>query len=158
VYIRLAKISCVDKQNNFVLSAPVQGYVVDSDGKLGLRGKLVDRQGAKLGKALLAGFAQGLAGAFGASQGTTSVSSLLGATSSVSGGDALKQAGLSGAGTAANQLAQFYLQQAQAIFPVITINAGREATIVIQEGTSLAWNDESSLFVKNVTPQKAAEQ
>ncbi|MHB0929168.1 MAG: TraB/VirB10 family protein [Candidatus Nanopelagicales bacterium] len=152
VYIRLAKLSCVDKNNKLVLAAPVQGYVVDSDGKLGLRGHLVDRQGAMLGKSLVAGFAQGLGSAFAMAQSTTSMSAL-GGVSTISGSAAMQQAGMSGASTAANQLATFYLQEAEAIFPVITVNAGRLATIVIQDGTSLAWNDESALYVKTVTPQ-----
>lgn len=151
VYFRLAQLSCVDKQDRLVMTTPVQGYVVDSDGKLGMRGVVADRQGAKLGKALLAGFAQGLGSAFGSAQ-STMTSSALGAVTSVSGGDALKQSGLTGASTAASQLAQFYLKEAQNIFPVISIDAGRTGSMVFTQGVALAWGQGDSQYTKEVKP------
>ena len=138
VYIRLAELSCVDRRHKLVLSQPVRGYVVDSDSMLGLRGEVIDRQGAKIGKALLAGFAQGLANAFGGAQGTTTMSTL-GTMSTISGSAAIRAAGLGGAATASSQLAQFYLQQAESIFPVIRVAGGRLATAVFTENTPLEW-------------------
>lgn len=154
VYLRLAQMSCVDKADRLVLTTPVSGYVVDSDGKVGLRGVVIDRQGAKLHKALLAGFAQGLAGALGAAQSTTTASAALGTiTTLAGGGDALKASGLSGAQSAANQLATFYLKEAQSIFPVISVDTGRTGTIVFTEGTGLVWGQGDSLYVKDTKPQ-----
>lgn len=152
VYVRLARLSCVDKANRLVLTTAVQGYVVDSDGKLGLRGVLVDRQGARLGKALLAGFAQGLSGALGTAQGTTTTSAL-GAATSLTGTGALQASGLSGASSAANQLAQFYLKEAQSIFPVITVDTGRTGTLVFSDSVALKWGEGDPAFTKEVTPQ-----
>lgn len=152
VYGRISRISCVDKKDRLVLTQDVQGYLVDSDGKLGLRGMITDRQGTKIGKALLAGFAQGLAGALGRAQSTT-VSSALGTTSSIGGEEALRAAGLSGAETATSQLAQFYLKEAQSIFPVITVDAGRTGTIVFSSSASLAWADGDNQFVQQVKPK-----
>jgi conjugal transfer pilus assembly protein TraB len=151
VYFRLAQLTCIDKHDRLVMTTPVQGYVVDSDGKLGMRGTVADRQGAKLGKAMLAGFAQGLSSAFGSAQ-STMTSSALGAVTSVSGGDALKQSGLTGASTAASQLAQFYLREAQNIFPVITVDAGRTGSMVFTQGIALAWGQGDSQYTKEVRP------
>lgn len=153
VYARVSRLSCVDKQNRLVLSTDVTGYLVDSDGKVGLRGKVVDRQGAKLGKAVLAGFAQGLSGAFGQAQGvmTTTVA---GAATSIGGDAALRASGLNGAQTAAQQLAQFYLKEAQAIFPVISVDAGRTASIVFTDSAQLTWSAGESQYVKDVRPEK----
>lgn len=151
VYIRLARLSCVDKNDRLVLSVPVQGYVVDSDGTLGMRGKVTDRQGARLGKALLAGFAQGLAGALGGAQGTMT-SSVLGNSTSLTGDAAMRASGLSGASTAAGQLAEFYLREAQNIFPVISIQGGRDANIVFTEDANLAWGNVDEQFVRDVEP------
>lgn len=151
VYFRLAQLSCIDKRDRLVMTTPVQGYVVDSDGKLGMRGTVADRQGAKLGKALLAGFAQGLGSAFGSAQ-STMTSSALGAVTSVSGGDALKQSGMTGASTAASQLAQFYLKEAQNIFPVISIDAGRTGSMVFTQGVSLSWGQGDTQYAKEVKP------
>jgi conjugal transfer pilus assembly protein TraB len=151
VYFRLAQLSCIDKQDRLVMTTPVQGYVVDSDGKLGMRGTVADRQGAKLGKALLAGFAQGLGSAFGSAQ-STMTNSALGAVTSITGGDALKQSGLQGASTAASQLAQFYLKEAQNIFPVISIDAGRTGSMVFTQSIALAWGQGDTQYTKEVKP------
>lgn len=151
VYVRYSRMSCVDKRDRLVLSADVTGYLVDSDGKIGLRGKVVDRQGAKLGKAVLAGFAQGLAGAFTQAQ-SVMTTTAVGATSTIGGDAAMRAAGLTGAQSAATQLAQFYLKEAQAIFPVITVDAGRSGTIVFTDNASLTWSAGDGQYVKDVRP------
>lgn len=153
VYVRVSRLSCVDKNQRLILSQEVAGYVVDSDGKLGLRGKVMDRQGARLGKALLAGFAQGLSGALGNAQGTVTSNLSTGSTmSSLSGSAALRQSGLSGAQTAAQQIAEFYLREAQAIFPVVSIDTGRTGTVVFQNSVSLNWTTGETQFVQDVKP------
>ncbi len=153
VYVRFARLSCVDKADRLVLSQEVQGYLVDSDGKLGLRGVVMDRQGAKLGKAMLAGFAQGLSGALGQAQSSVSTNLSTGQTAtSMTGSAALRASGLSGAQVAASQLAEFYLKEAQSIFPVISIDAGRTGTIVFSGSAALNWTNGDSQYVQQVTP------
>jgi conjugal transfer pilus assembly protein TraB len=153
VYVRFSRLSCVDKSDRLVLSQEVSGYVVDSDGKLGLRGKVMDRQGAKLGKAMLAGFAQGLAGALGQSQSSVTSNFATGTSmSSISGTAALRASGLGGAQVATSQLAEFYLKEAQSIFPVISVDTGRTATIVFTGSAALNWGNGDSQYVQEVKP------
>jgi conjugal transfer pilus assembly protein TraB len=153
VYVRFSRLSCVDKADHLVLSQEVSGYVVDSDGKLGLRGKVMDRQGAKLGKAMLAGFAQGLAGALGQSQSSVTSNFSTGTTaSSITGSAALRASGLGGAQVATSQLAEFYLKEAQSIFPVISVDTGRTATIVFTGSAALNWSNGESQYVQEVKP------
>jgi conjugal transfer pilus assembly protein TraB len=153
VYVRFSRLSCVDKSDHLVLSQEVAGYVVDSDGKLGLRGKVMDRQGAKLGKAMLAGFAQGLAGALGQSQSSVTSNLSTGSSmSSISGSAALRASGLGGAQVATSQLAEFYLKEAQSIFPVISVDTGRTATIVFTGSAALNWSNGESQYVQEVKP------
>lgn len=152
VYVRLATLSCVDKSSRLVMTSKIQGYLVDSDGKLGLRGVVVDRQGARLGKALLAGFASGLSSALGNAEGTTSSNSL-GVTTSLTGASALRSSGLTGASSATSQLASFYLKEAESIFPVITVDTGRTATLVFSDSVALHWGEGDPAFTKDVTPQ-----
>lgn len=153
VYVRFSRLSCVDKSDRLVLSQEVSGYVVDSDGKLGLRGKVMDRQGAKLGKAMLAGFAQGLAGALGQSQSSVTSNFSTGTTaSSITGSAALRASGLGGAQVATSQLAEFYLKEAQSIFPVISVDTGRTATIVFTGSAALNWSNSESQYVQEVKP------
>lgn len=154
VYVRLNRISCVDKKDRMVLSQEVQGYLVDSDGKLGMRGIIYDRQGAALGKSMLAGFAQGLASALGSAQSTVSSNLTTGLTSSsISGGAAIRASGLQGAQQATAQLADFYLKEAQNIFPVIGIDAGRTATLVFSGPVTLEWKSAEERYVADDKPQ-----
>lgn len=153
VYIRISRLSCVDREDRLVLSQEVQGYIVDSDGKIGMRGTVTDRQGARLGKALLAGFAQGLAGALGQAQSTVTTAAATGATTQAIGGDAaLRAAGLQGAQAATSQLAEFYLREAQSIFPVISVDTGRTGTVVFTSSTPLNWGAADAQYVPEVRP------
>ncbi|MGC8519381.1 MAG: TrbI/VirB10 family protein [Steroidobacteraceae bacterium] len=151
VYIRLAELSCVNSRHKLVLSQPVRGYVVDSDSMLGLRGVVIDRQGAKIGEALLAGFAQGLSNALGGAQGVMTTSAI-GTMSTISGSAAVRAAGLSGAASASSELAQFYLQQAESIFPVIRVRGGRLATAVFTSNVPLEWGDIQGVTSKSNSP------
>jgi conjugal transfer pilus assembly protein TraB len=135
VFGRLATLTCVDSKNRLVLSEEVEGNLIDSDGKNGIRGVLQDRQGAKLGRALLAGFAKGMGAAFGAAQSTTTATAA-GLTSALT-GDAFKASGYSGASTAANQLAEFYMKQAEATMPIIAVDAGRKISVLFTKSKAL---------------------
>lgn len=151
VYVRTTKLSCRDKDNKLVLVQNFEAQMLDNDATLGLRGKVLDRQGAKLAKAMLAGFAQGLGTALGTAQGTTTTSST-GVASTLTGGEAMRQAGFTGAANAANTLAQFYLKEAQNLFPVIAVSSGRKASLVVLTGASLKWNDGSDLYIEKIVP------
>ncbi len=135
VFGRLATLTCVDSANRMVLSEEVEGVLVDSDGKNGIRGELQDRQGAKLARSLLAGFAQGMSSAFGAAQTTTTQTSMGLATAIT--GNSLKASGYAGAGKAADQLADFYLKQAEATLPVIAVDAGRKVSVLFTKSKAL---------------------
>lgn len=151
VYIRTAKLSCIDKNKKLIMVADINGVLMDSDATLGLRGEVQNRQGAKLGKAMLAGFAQGLTGAFGSAQ-STITSGINGTVSTITGEDAIKQSGLSGISNATNQLAQFYLKEAQSIFPVISVGSGRTGVLMLTAGSKLEWGKYDSQFITKVTP------
>jgi len=139
-YIQLARLSCVDQRTGQMLETQIQGYVVDSDGSLGLRGTVSRRSGAVLGKAMLAGFADGAsrilsAAATGAEQTVTGSGVVTSIDSS-----RLGEAGLyGGAGRAAELLAEQYIEEAENMFPVIEIPAGRKGTVVVQVGQRLEW-------------------
>lgn len=147
VFGRLATLTCVDARDKLVLSEEVEGTLVDSDGKNGVRGDLQDRQGAKLARSLLAGFAQGMSSAFGAAQSTVATG-LLGTTSSLSGENAIAAAGYRGAGTATQSLAAFYLKQAEATMPIIAIDAGRKVSVLFTKSKPLRFETTGAYRVK----------
>lgn len=147
VFGRLATLTCVDSANRLVLSEEVEGVLVDSDGKNGIRGALQDRQGAKLARSLVAGFAQGLSSAFGAAQSTTQ-STAFGMTTAMVGSNATRAGAYQGASTAANQLADFYLKQAEATMPVIAVDAGRKVSVMFTKSKPLKFETTDTYRVK----------
>ncbi len=134
-YIRTESLSCVTRQGQ-AIDVPLKGYVAGEDGKAGMRGRLVSKQGQILANALLAGVASGIGSAF--QQGATTVSvSPLGTTGTVD-TDKQLQAGLgSGVGKALDRLAQYYITLAEKVFPVIEVDAGRTVDVVITQGLAL---------------------
>lgn len=138
VFGRLATLTCVDTANRLVLSEEVEGVLVDSDGKNGIRGALQDRQGAKLARSLLAGFAQGLSSALGAAKSTVSTTAL-GTTTAIMGKDVLSAGGYEGASTAANQLAEYSMKQAEGIMPIIAVDAGRKVSVLFTKSKALSF-------------------
>ena len=136
-YIRTQLLSCVLK-NGQSLEVPIKGSVFGEDGKNGLRGRLITKQGAILSNALLSGIAAGIGQGFAASTQITSVSPL-GTTVSNSNAtqDILKSGLGTGVGRAMDRLAQYYINLAERTFPVIEIDAGRAVDIVITTGVTL---------------------
>jgi conjugal transfer pilus assembly protein TraB len=134
-YIRTESLSCVARDGT-ALDVPVKGYVAGEDGKAGLRGRLVSKQGQILANALLAGVASGIGHAF--QQGATTLSvSPLGTTGTIDPGKQL-EAGLgTGVGRALDRLAQYYINLAEKVFPVIEVDAGRTVDVVLTQGVAL---------------------
>jgi conjugal transfer pilus assembly protein TraB len=134
-YIRTESLSCVTR-DGIALDVPIKGYVAGEDGKAGMRGRLVSKQGQLLANALLAGVASGIGHAF--QQGSTTLSvSPLGATGTVESGKQF-EAGLgTGVGRALDRLAQYYISLAEKVFPVIEVDAGRTVDVVVTQGIAL---------------------
>ena len=112
---------------------PVKGIVIGEDGKAGMRGRLVTKQGQILANALFAGALSGIGKAIQSASTTTSISGG-GITQTVDPGQ-VAQAGIGGGvGSAANSLAQYYIKQADKLFPVIETDGGRTVEILITKG------------------------
>lgn len=142
VYISITRLSCVDTQTGKTLEAPLVAYVADTDGKLGLRGKLVNREGAVMARAMLAGFAEGASEMFNLqAQNMESIITGAGIHQNVNTGRAGEMGAYGGASKAMEMLADHYLEQAKSIFPVIEIDSGRRTTIVVQQGQHLNWQE-----------------
>jgi conjugal transfer pilus assembly protein TraB len=136
-YIRLETISCVLNSGK-VIDTQVKGYIAGEDGKVGIRGRLVSKQGQFLSRALLAGFASGLGQAFSSFGTVTS----LGAGGTVTvGPQQIKDIGIAATGggvsKAAEKLADYYLKLADQVFPVIEIDSGRTVDVIVLEGKEL---------------------
>ncbi|MCB4205592.1 TraB/VirB10 family protein [Deferribacterales bacterium Es71-Z0220] len=134
-YIRLVKLSCIDKDKQ-VIDTDIEGWIIGEDGKVGVRGRLVSKQGSVLAKALLAGFAEGVAKAFSSTASNISVTPE-GSVTTIDPDKAFQVAGYTGVGEAMKRLADFYMKMAESMFPVIEVGAGRTVTVVIKDGKEL---------------------
>ncbi len=134
-YIRLESLSCV-RHDGKAIDVPVKGYVVGEDGKAGMRGRLVSKQGQVLANSLLAGIGAGIGQAFQQSA-TTISTNPLGSVGTVNPGQQL-QAGVGmGVGKALDRLSQYYITLAEKMFPIIEVDAGRTVDVVFTKGFSL---------------------
>jgi len=143
-YIRLVKISCIDKQGN-ILEQKVSGWVLDDDGKVGLRGRVVSKQGAVLEKTFMAGLLEGLSRII-ASTSTTVQISPVGTTQTLKPEDVSKVAIASGFQSATSRLAQFYMKIAEQMYPVVEVSPGRKITILISGGTEIEKDTNTKLI------------
>ncbi|WP_251969397.1 TraB/VirB10 family protein [Sphaerotilus microaerophilus] len=134
-YLRTESLSCV-RSDGTVLELRIQGSVYGEDGKVGLRGRLVTKQGQMLANALLAGVVSGI-GQGVATASTNVSSSALGTVAQLSGQDALRAGVGSGVGRALDRLAQYYIKLAENTFPIIEVDAGREIDVVITRGSRI---------------------
>ena len=136
--MRTENISCVSETGR-VFEGKVEGYVVGEDGKVGMRGRLVSKQGALLAKGFMAGFLGGLGQTFTA-QPVQSLNVSPGTTQTYQYPDAGQALGNSLAGglnKSSQMLSQFYIKMAEQMFPVIEIDAGRKVTIILLKGVEI---------------------
>jgi len=141
-YIRTEALSCITHSGQAV-DVPVKGYVTGEDGKAGMRGRLVSKQGQLLANALIAGVASGIGHAFQQNATTFSVSPL-GSTATVNQSEQLTAGVGTGVGRALDRLAQYYITLAEKVFPVIEVDAGRAVDVVITKGAALDGFDQSA--------------
>ena len=110
--------------------------VVGEDGKAGMRGRLVSKQGQVLANALLAGIGAGIGQAFQQSATTVSTNPL-GSIGTVDPGKQFQAGVGTGVGKALDRLSQYYITLAEKMFPIIEVDAGRTVDVVFTKGFSL---------------------
>ncbi len=137
--LRTETLSCV-REDGRVIEAELEGYAVGEDGKVGMRGRLVSKQGAMIAKSLVSGFLAGFGQAIAPSQ-VPQLNVTPGSSAQYQSIDmgAAAQAGVGkGISEASKMVAQFYLDMAKEMFPVIEVDAGRKVSIVTLRGIQLS--------------------
>jgi conjugal transfer pilus assembly protein TraB len=136
VYLRPTTLSCVNEQGK-VIESTIKGYVVGDDGISGVKGVVVDHQGALIAKGFFAGLFSGLGGAF-APQAVTPLQLNPGSTmqyqypsGSMLAGNAIS----GGVSNAAGQIAKFYIEEAKALQPTLQINPGVSVDLILEAGS-----------------------
>jgi len=134
-YIRLEAISCV-KEGGEVVEKKISGYVAGEDGKVGLLGRVVTKQGAILARMLVAGFIEGISRIFQQAS-TTVIVSPSGTLSTIDPKQAFRAGIAGGFSEAARTLVEQYKKLADETYPVVEINAGRRVDVVFLQSFSL---------------------
>ena len=139
VYFRTERFSCV-RRDGGVIETQLDASIIDGqDGKLGVFGKLVSKQGQLIARSLVAGLATGFSEALSPRQGMiyyhTNSSEDYYMTPPL--GETMKYGFLTGLGQAANKVADFYLKMAEQVFPVVEIQAGTPVEIFLLRGLTL---------------------
>ncbi len=139
-HMRLVSLSCLTREGQAVIDQKVKGFLVDQDGKIGLKGNVVSRMGSAIARSMIAGFFGGM-GEYVAAQNTITSSSPLGTTQTIDPNDALQYGAGSGLSSAFKDTQKFYLDLAKQALPVIEVGATKDVTLVIEEGTMLELRD-----------------
>ncbi|ADM08222.1 putative conjugative transfer factor, TraB [Parvularcula bermudensis HTCC2503] len=137
VYVKLQKITC-DRGDGEVAESPVEGYIAQL-GKVGVRGRVVSREGDIVSKALVAGvvggFGRGIARntdqIFAA--GTAGGSTIIG-QDNLSAGEIAAGGFGEGLATAADTVSDYLIDRAEQYQPVIEMPTGIDVEIVFLSG------------------------
>ena len=146
--LRTERMSCRLPSGDF-FDHPIRGFIVGEDGRAGVRGKLVTKQGQILRRSMIAGFGAAFGDilqqrfSFNLQPGinTTITDSTPNAVTvdNTPGLSEYTQAGLAGgASNALDRLSDYYIRLADQVHPIIEIGAGRTVDIVLQEGIDLS--------------------
>ena len=134
-HILLTKLSCV-LLNGDIIETDLNGYVAGEDGKAGLRGRLVSKQGTLIARSLLSGLASGF-GRTLQQQSQQLATSPLGAVATVNPNQVLQSGAGAGISNALEKIADYYLQRANELYPIIEVAANRAGEAILIEGTPL---------------------
>lgn len=130
--IRLVNLSCTFT-NNEIVDQAVEGTVFGPEGKNGVRGIPVWREGALLQRAFAAGTLSGLSDGLSQTYSTNSISAD-GNVQTINPAHIFQYGAAKGAGKAMDKLADYNIQRAEQYHPVIQLSAGTVVDIVFQKG------------------------
>lgn len=140
--IRVEKLSCVQKDNS-VIETDVAGFVVGLDGKAGLRGPMITRDGELLSQGFISGLFSGLGKAVSSSMGTSTLTPF-GSVNTVQGKELITKAGSEGVSSAFDILAKYAVQRLEQLQPIIQICAERSVDVVFHTGSQFGEKKERS--------------
>ena len=151
VYIRTNNLACISNSGK-TIDMPFKAMITGEDGKAGLRGRVVSKQGAVLARTIMANFVSAVGTAFG-NQGNTiidSISATTGINTSTTTNtnttaETFKAGMYQGMASGANKLADFFLKLADQIYTVIEIDANRQVELISTSKTVLKFITEEDM-------------
>lgn len=138
-YIRAATLSCVREDGKAVEVKLQADAVSNYDGKLGISGRLVSKNGNLLAGSMAAGFMKGISDAVKPQRASTiNTGSNASPWAAIDASNIASAGALQGSSDAMGRLADYYIQLAEQIHPVIEITPGRSITFIVLKGTKLS--------------------
>lgn len=136
VYVKLQRMTCPQPGGRYAVSE-VKGFI-SFGGKVGLRGRVVSREGGLIGQAFLAGVAGGFGRGFSANANSvfsgTNVS-VEGKREALSPGEIVKGGLGEGIASAGDTVSDYLIERAEQYQPVIEMPTGADVEVVFLEGT-----------------------
>lgn len=139
-HIRLESLSCILKNGQYI-DTPIKGHVIGEDGKYGIRGRLITKQGQLIANGIMAGLASGIGQGFSNKFGTISTG-VTGTVSTVSGEDIWKSGIGQGVDNGMSMLAQYYIRAAEKLFPVIEVDSARTVELAFTKPLKISGLDD----------------
>lgn len=135
VLIRLQKMTCL-RESGEVVETAVEGYVAQF-GKVGVRGRVIRREGAFIKQALLASFVGGFGDALGANTQLAYTPYSGTENQSLSPEDIIRGGIGGGLSSASDRIADFLIEQAEDYDSVIELPAGVAVELVFVSGSTV---------------------
>lgn len=131
VYVKLQRMTCAQPGGRFAVSE-VKGFIAFG-GKVGVRGRVVSREGSLTTQAFLAGLVSGVGNAF---QGANQIPRIASANPNLpSASDVGIQAIGGGAANAGSTLSDYLIERAEQYQPVVEMPTGAAVEVVFLDGT-----------------------
>lgn len=134
VYMRIERLTQVNSKGDFVESE-VLGYITGEDGKYGVRGTVVDKSEKIIANAAISGLFGEASEILQSAVGRWRIDNYLSANQAVN--DPFVPGIGGGTSNAFDMLADYYIQRAEQIEPVIQVNAGRIVDITFTHGIDI---------------------
>jgi conjugal transfer pilus assembly protein TraB len=130
--IRLEKMIC--EQDGVYITSKIAGQIFGSDGLNGVKGTVVAMSSKHIKNAAIGGLISGVAGAAKGTDGSTISSAGLIQTKKKGVKNLLGEGALQGASNAGDKIADYYLRQAEAMSPILTVPSGVRINAQITKG------------------------
>jgi conjugal transfer pilus assembly protein TraB len=130
--IRLEKMIC--EQNGVYITSKIAGQIFGSDGLNGVKGTVVSTSSKHIKNAAIGGLISGVAGAAKGQDGSTISGAGLIQTKKKGAKNLLGEGVFQGASNAGDKIADYYLRQAEAMSPILTVPSGARINAQITKG------------------------
>ena len=136
--MRAETLSCI-RRDGGVIETQLDAWAMGDDGKAGIRGRLVSRNGSLVAKAAFASFAEALSQIFRpvALQGLNTSPGRTTEFQAPDTAEALEAAGYAGFGGAMRRLSDYFVDLADEIVPFVEVDAARQVEAVLIKGVTL---------------------